>query len=40
MLGALTVLLVSQLTGEVPVQFAGLPSPGPVIDFPRRLMLW
>ena len=31
MLGALTVLLVFQLIGEVLVQFAGLPIPGPVI---------
>ncbi len=31
MLGALTVLLVFQLIGEVIVQFAGLPIPGPVI---------
>lgn len=31
MLGALTVLLVFQLAGEVIVQFAGLPVPGPVI---------
>lgn len=31
MLGALTVLLVYQLIGEVIVQFAGLPIPGPVI---------
>lgn len=31
MLGALTVLLVYQLLGEVIVQFAGLPIPGPVI---------
>jgi holin-like protein len=31
MLGALTVLLVFQLIGEVIVQLAGLPIPGPVI---------
>lgn len=31
MLGALTVLLLFQLIGEVLVQFAGLPIPGPVI---------
>ena len=31
MLGALTVLLVFQLAGEIIVQFAGLPIPGPVI---------
>lgn len=31
MLGALTVLLVFQLAGEVIVQFAGLPIPGPVV---------
>ena len=31
MLGALTVLLVFQLLGEVLVHFAGLPIPGPVI---------
>ncbi len=31
MLGALTVLLVFQLAGEVIVQFAGWPIPGPVI---------
>lgn len=31
MLGALTVLLVFQLVGEVIVQLAGLPIPGPVI---------
>ena len=31
MLSALTVLLVFQLIGEVLVQFAGLPIPGPVI---------
>jgi len=31
MLGALTVLLVYQLIGEVIVQFARLPVPGPVI---------
>lgn len=31
MLGALTVLLVYQLIGEVIVQFAGLSIPGPVI---------
>ncbi len=31
MLSALTVLLVFQLIGEVIVQFAGLPIPGPVI---------
>jgi len=31
MLGALTVLLVFQLIGEVLVQLAGLPIPGPVI---------
>jgi len=31
MLGPLTVLLVFQLIGEVTVQLAGLPIPGPVI---------
>lgn len=31
MLGALTVLLVYQLIGEVVVQFLALPIPGPVI---------
>lgn len=31
MLGALTILLVYQLIGEVIVQFARLPVPGPVI---------
>ena len=31
MLGALTVLLVFQLIGEVIVQLTGLPIPGPVI---------
>lgn len=31
MLGAITVLLVYQLAGEVIVQFAGWPIPGPVI---------
>lgn len=31
MLGALTVLLVFQLTGEVLVQFTGLPIPGPAV---------
>ncbi len=31
MLGALTVLLVFQLVGEIIVQLAGLPIPGPVI---------
>ncbi len=30
MLGALTVLLVFQLIGEVLVQFASLPIPGPL----------
>jgi holin-like protein len=31
MLGALTVLLVYQLVGEVLVQLTGLPVPGPVV---------
>lgn len=31
MLGALTVLLVYQLAGEVLVQLTGLPVPGPVV---------
>lgn len=31
MLGALTLLLVYQLAGEVIVQLSGLPVPGPVI---------
>ena len=31
MLGALTVLLVYQLIGEVAVQLLGLPVPGPVV---------
>jgi holin-like protein len=31
MLGALTVLLVYQLIGEVLVQLTGLPVPGPVV---------
>ena len=31
MLGALTVLLVYQLVGEVFVQLTGLPVPGPVV---------
>lgn len=31
MLGALTVLLVYQLVGEVLVQLLGLPVPGPVV---------
>jgi len=31
MLGAFTVLLVYQLTGEVLVLFTGLPVPGPVV---------
>jgi holin-like protein len=31
MLGALTLLLVYQLAGEVIVQLAGLPVPGPVV---------
>jgi holin-like protein len=31
MLGALTILLVYQLVGEVIVQFARLPVPGPVV---------
>ena len=31
MLGALTVLLVYQLIGEIIVQFLGLPIPGPVV---------
>jgi holin-like protein len=31
MLGALTMLLVYQLIGEVTVQLAGLPVPGPVV---------
>jgi len=31
MLGAITVLLVYQLVGEVFVQLTGLPVPGPVV---------
>ncbi len=31
MLGAITLLLVYQLAGEVVVQLAGLPVPGPVV---------
>jgi len=31
MLGAITVLLVYQLVGEVSVQLTGLPVPGPVV---------
>ena len=31
MLGAITLLLVYQLLGEVAVQFLGLPVPGPVV---------
>lgn len=31
MLGALTLLLLYQLAGEVTVQFLGLPVPGPVL---------
>ena len=31
MLGALTVLLIYQLVGEVLVQLTGLPVPGPVV---------
>ncbi len=31
MLGALTLLLIYQLAGEVIVQLAGLPVPGPVL---------
>ncbi|MGF1546609.1 MAG: LrgB family protein [Thiotrichales bacterium] len=44
MLGALTVLLVFQLVGEVVVQWLGLPVPGPVCGmlllFVALTVLW
>ena len=38
MLGALTLLLVYQLAGEVIVQLTGLPVPGPVIGMLLRFL--